>query len=102
MAKRLAVAFGLGAAMPLFCALYLGGENLAQAGLRLGSDRAGVRARGSALAVRGDAGARGHHGALGRAAAPPRPWRKSRARRSVDERAVESCVALQRCRDART
>ncbi len=35
MTKRLAVAFGLGAALPLVCALYLGGENLAQAGLRL-------------------------------------------------------------------
>jgi hypothetical protein len=35
MAKRLAVAFGLGAALPLVCALYLGGENVAQAGLRL-------------------------------------------------------------------
>jgi hypothetical protein len=35
MTKRLAVAFGLGAAMPLICALYVGGENLAQAGLRL-------------------------------------------------------------------
>lgn len=35
MTKRLAVAFGLGAAMPLLCALYLGGENVAQAGLRL-------------------------------------------------------------------
>ena len=35
MTKRLAVAFGLGAVMPLFCALYVGGENVAQAGLRL-------------------------------------------------------------------
>jgi hypothetical protein len=35
MTKRLAFAFGLGAAMPLVCALYLGGENVAQAGLRL-------------------------------------------------------------------
>lgn len=35
MAKRLVVAFGLGAALPLVSALYLGGENLAQAGLRL-------------------------------------------------------------------
>lgn len=35
MTKRLAVAFGLGAVMPLVCAIYLGGENLAQAGLRL-------------------------------------------------------------------
>jgi hypothetical protein len=35
MTKRIAVAFGLGAAMPLLGALYLGGENLAQAGLRL-------------------------------------------------------------------
>jgi hypothetical protein len=35
MTKRLAVAFGLGAAMPLLGALWLGGENLAQAGLRL-------------------------------------------------------------------
>ena len=35
MTKRLAAAFGLGAALPLFGALWLGGENLAQAGLRL-------------------------------------------------------------------
>lgn len=35
MTKRLAVAFGLGAAMPLVCALYVGGENLAQVGFRL-------------------------------------------------------------------
>lgn len=35
MTKRLAVAFGLGAALPLLGALYLGGENIAQAGLRL-------------------------------------------------------------------
>ena len=35
MTKRLAAAFGLGAVMPLFCALYLGGENLAQVGFRL-------------------------------------------------------------------
>lgn len=35
MTKRLAMAFGLGAALPLLGALYLGGENLAQAGLRL-------------------------------------------------------------------
>ena len=35
MMKRLAVAFGLGAVTPLLCALYSGGENLAQAGLRL-------------------------------------------------------------------
>ena len=35
MVKRLAIAFGLGAAMPFVCALYLGGENVAQAGLRL-------------------------------------------------------------------
>ncbi len=35
MTKRIAVAFGLGAVMPLLCALYLGGENVAQAGLRL-------------------------------------------------------------------
>lgn len=35
MAKRIAMAFGLGAAMPLLCALWLGGETLAQAGLRL-------------------------------------------------------------------
>jgi hypothetical protein len=47
MAKRLAVAFGLGAAMPLFCALYLGGENLAQAGLRLAAIE-----QGFALAAR--------------------------------------------------
>ena len=35
MTKRLAVAFGLGAVMPLLLALYAGGENVAQAGLRL-------------------------------------------------------------------
>jgi hypothetical protein len=35
MTKRIAVAFGLGAVTPLLCALYLGGETLAQAGLRL-------------------------------------------------------------------
>lgn len=39
MTKRLAVAlsvaFGLGASTPLLFALYLGGENVAQAGLRL-------------------------------------------------------------------
>jgi len=35
MTKRLVVAFGLGAATPLLGALYLGGENLAQAGFRL-------------------------------------------------------------------
>ncbi|MCC6848179.1 MAG: hypothetical protein IT294_06720 [Deltaproteobacteria bacterium] len=35
MTKRLAMAFGLGAALPLLIALWLGGENLAQAGLRL-------------------------------------------------------------------
>ena len=35
MTNRLAVAFGLGAALPLVCALYAGGENIAQAGLRL-------------------------------------------------------------------
>jgi hypothetical protein len=35
MTKRLAFAFSLGAATPLLGALYLGGENLAQAGLRL-------------------------------------------------------------------
>ena len=35
MTKRLAMAFGLGAALPLVGALYLGGENIAQAGLRL-------------------------------------------------------------------
>ncbi len=35
MTKQLAMAFGLGATLPLVCALYLGGENLAQAGLRL-------------------------------------------------------------------
>lgn len=47
MTKRLAVAFGLGAAMPLVCALYLGGENLAQAGLRLAAIE-----QGFALAAR--------------------------------------------------
>ncbi|MEB2286149.1 MAG: hypothetical protein OZ922_15880 [Myxococcales bacterium] len=35
MTKRLAMAFGLGAALPLLGALWLGGENLAQAGFRL-------------------------------------------------------------------
>jgi len=35
MTKRLAMAFGLGAAMPLVCALYVGGEKLAQFGFRL-------------------------------------------------------------------
>lgn len=35
MAKRIAMAFGLGATMPLLCAVWLGGETLAQAGLRL-------------------------------------------------------------------
>jgi hypothetical protein len=35
MTKRLAMAFGLGAALPLVAALYVGGENIAQAGLRL-------------------------------------------------------------------
>lgn len=35
MTKRLVAAFGLGAVLPLFGALWLGGENLAQAGLRL-------------------------------------------------------------------
>lgn len=33
--KRIAAAFGIGAAMPLLFALWLGGENLAQVGLRL-------------------------------------------------------------------
>ena len=33
--KRIAAAFGIGAAMPLLGALWLGGENLAQMGLRL-------------------------------------------------------------------
>ncbi len=35
MTKQIAAAFGLGTVMPLLCALYLGGENVAQAGLRL-------------------------------------------------------------------
>ena len=35
MTKRLAIAFATGAVTPLLCALYLGGENIAQAGLRL-------------------------------------------------------------------
>ncbi len=35
MTKRLAMAFGLGATLPLLSALYLGGETVAQAGLRL-------------------------------------------------------------------
>lgn len=47
MTKRLAVAFGLGAATPLLGALYLGGENLAQAGLRLAAIE-----QGFALATR--------------------------------------------------
>lgn len=33
--KRLALAFGLGALSPLLFALWLGGENVAQCGLRL-------------------------------------------------------------------
>jgi len=35
MTKQLAMAFGIGATLPFLCALYLGGENVAQAGLRL-------------------------------------------------------------------
>lgn len=35
MTKRLAMAFGLGSTLPLLVALYAGGENVAQAGLRL-------------------------------------------------------------------
>ena len=35
MVKRLIAAFGLGACLPLLLALYLGGENIAQLGLRL-------------------------------------------------------------------
>ena len=35
MTKRIVMAFGLGASMPLLCALWLGGETVAQAGLRL-------------------------------------------------------------------
>lgn len=35
MTKKLAIAFGLGALTPILLALYLGGENVAQAGLRL-------------------------------------------------------------------
>jgi len=47
MTKRLAMAFGLGAAMPLLCALYVGGENVAQAGFRLAAIE-----QGFALAAR--------------------------------------------------
>ena len=35
MIKSITAAFGIGAAMPLLGALWLGGENVAQAGLRL-------------------------------------------------------------------
>lgn len=35
MTKKLAAAFGLGALSPVLFALWLGGENVAQAGLRL-------------------------------------------------------------------
>lgn len=44
--KRLAVAFGLGAVMPLFGALWLGGENLAQAGFRLAAIEQGFALAG--------------------------------------------------------
>lgn len=47
MTKRLAMAFGLGVAMPLLCALYVGGENVAQAGFRLAAIE-----QGFALAAR--------------------------------------------------
>lgn len=43
MAKRLMVAFGLGAATPLAVALWLGGEAVAQAGLRLAAIEQGFR-----------------------------------------------------------
>lgn len=35
MTKRLAIAFGLGTCLPFVFAVYLGGETLTQAGLRL-------------------------------------------------------------------
>ena len=47
MTKQLAMAFGLGAAMPLLSALYLGGETVAQAGFRLAAIE-----QGFALATR--------------------------------------------------
>ncbi len=47
MTKRLAVAFGLGAALPLLTALYAGGENVAQFGFRLAAVE-----QGFALAAR--------------------------------------------------
>jgi hypothetical protein len=47
MTKRLAVAFALGATLPLVTALYAGGENLAQAGFRLAAIE-----QGFALAAR--------------------------------------------------
>ena len=47
MTKRLAIAFGLGAVTPFLCALYLGGETVAQAGLRLAAIE-----QGFALAAR--------------------------------------------------
>ena len=47
MTKRLAMAFGFGATLPLLCALYAGGENVAQAGLRLAAIE-----QGFALAAR--------------------------------------------------
>jgi hypothetical protein len=47
MTKRLAIAFGLGAVTPLLGALFLGGENLAQAGFRLAAIE-----QGFALAAR--------------------------------------------------
>ncbi len=47
MMKRLAMAFGLGAAMPLLVALWLGGETIAQGGMRLHSLE-----QGFALAMR--------------------------------------------------
>lgn len=46
MTKRLAMAFGLGAVMPLVCALYLGGETIAQAGFRLAAIEQGFALAG--------------------------------------------------------
>ncbi len=46
MTKQLAMAFGLGATMPFLGVLYLGGENLAQAGLRLAAIEQGFALAG--------------------------------------------------------
>jgi len=41
--KRLVMAFGLGVLAPLFFAVWLGGENLAQVGMRLAAIEGGFR-----------------------------------------------------------